>query len=115
MFVLRSLAQLAPDALRALEGGGSLYDIGPLIPVGLFALGWIGLAAATLRGGVLSGLAASLVIAGFFLIPLLSAILPAAWGQALGNAVLGLGWFWLGRDVFKGSPDMTRSPDQAAD
>ena len=51
VFVLRDLALRAPDALRTLEEakGLNLYDFGAIIPLGLFTLGWIALAASTFR------------------------------------------------------------------
>jgi len=55
VFVLRSLALHAPSALDTLEGVDalSLYDLGALIPVGLFAIGWLWFAAVTLRARLL--------------------------------------------------------------
>lgn len=40
-------------------------------------------------------MAASLVVAGFFLIPILQALLPGLLGAIVGNGVLGGGWAWL--------------------
>src|SRR4030095_11402985 len=42
IFVLRELALRAPDALAALEDakGINLYDLGAMIPISLYALGW---------------------------------------------------------------------------
>lgn len=123
VFVLRDLALRAPDGLRTLEAGKglSLYDLGALIAISVFALGWIALAAWTLRGKVVSRPAAWLVIAGLFLTPLLTAVLPKMWGGVLGNAVLGSGWLWLGLEVRK-QPDegvkpagMMASPDSSTE
>jgi hypothetical protein len=98
IFILRDLAQRAPDALRMLEEakGLHLYDLGALIPVASFTLGWIALAASTLRVCRPLRRAAVLVIAGFFAIPLISAALGPIWGSALGNLILGSGWVLLG-------------------
>ena len=40
-----------------------------------------------------------LVIAGFFAIPLLSALISPVWGGVIGNAVLGSGFMLLGREL----------------
>lgn len=103
VFLVRTLALRAPDALQALDAGHGLsgYDLGAMIAFGMFALGWIALAASTLRTGMLSRRAAGLVIAGLFATPLLGAALPGAWGAVAGNGILGLGWFWLGHDLHR--------------
>jgi hypothetical protein len=100
IFDVRDLAFRAPDTLRALEAGRGphLSDIGALIALGIFTLGWIALAVSTLRAGLLSRRAATLVIVGFFAIPLLGA--AGLWGAVAGNAILGSGWCWLGWEVF---------------
>jgi len=43
---------------------------------------------------------ASLVIAGLILTPLLAPVLTLRLSGALGNAVLGAGWIWLGWDMY---------------
>ncbi len=101
IFLVRDLALRAPAALRALDSGRgpSLYDLGAMIPLALFTLGWLALAGSTLRTGILSRHAAGLVIAGLFAIPMLSAALPRLWGAIAGNAILAAGWIWLGYDM----------------
>ena len=101
VFVLPVLATRAPGALKLLESAPSPspYDLGAMGAVTLFAIGWLAFAAWTLRSAVLSRPAAALVIAGLLLTPSLSAVLPGAWGGAVGNAILGAGWLWLGWDV----------------
>jgi hypothetical protein len=103
VFVLRELALRAPAALQTLEDEQqlTLYDLGALIPISIFATGWIALSVWTLQGRVLSRRAAAMVIAGFFLTPLLTAVLPGMWGGAVGSAVLGFGLMWLGYEVRK--------------
>lgn len=98
VFLVRDLALRQPAALKAMDSGKhpSLYDLGAMIPLGVFTLGWIALAASTIRNLKPYRRAASLVIAGFFVIPLLSAAISGLWGAILGNLVLGGGWFWLG-------------------
>jgi hypothetical protein len=98
IFIVRDLAIRATGTLRMLEEakGVHLYDLGAIIPVALFALGWIAFAASTFRVIPRLRPAAALVIAGFFATPLLSAAFGPAWGGALGNMVLGSGWILLG-------------------
>jgi len=98
IFVLRDLALRAPAALHTLEAPTTLtpYDLGALIPVSVFAVGWLAFAVVTLRAAVLPRAASALVIAGLFLTPMLSAALGRDWGGAIGSAVLGAGWMWLG-------------------
>lgn len=99
VFILRDLAQRAPDTLQLLEEGKglSLYDLAALIPASVFALGWITLAASVFRCCPTQRRPAALAIAAFFVIPFLSAAVGPVWGGALGNLVLGsaliaLGW-----------------------
>src|SRR5262249_50639994 len=98
VFIVRDLARRAPEGLTALEAGPhpSLYDLGALIAITTFSVGWLALAGSTLRTGIPSRPAGGLVIAGFFAIPLFGALLAAPWGAILGNIILGSGWFWLG-------------------
>lgn len=105
IFLMRDLGLRVPDALARLDAGPGLklYDLGSLIPFITFVLGWIALAASTIRTRALSRRAAGLVIAGFFSAPLLSAALPGFWGGVFGNAILGGGLAWLGVDLLKAS------------
>lgn len=100
VFFLRALALRAPQDLRPLDTGSGfgLYDVGAMIALGVFTVGWIGFAGWTIRAGVLSRRGAILLIAGFFVAPLAGALLHA-WGAVLGNAILGAGWYWLGYEV----------------
>jgi hypothetical protein len=101
VFVLRALALSDPGALQAMEDrpGLNLFDLGALVPVTIFALGWIAFALVTLRSGFFPRLAPCLVIAGFVLTPLLTPAL-GLWGAGLGTSVLGAGWVWLGVACF---------------
>ncbi|HEX3110197.1 MAG TPA: hypothetical protein VHU41_13975 [Thermoanaerobaculia bacterium] len=100
IFDIRDLAFTAPDTLRALNArrGPNLSDVGAMVSLGVFTIGWISLAASTLRSQVPSRRAAWFVIAGFFLIPTLQAAL-GLWGGVLGNAVLGTGFVLLGHSI----------------
>jgi hypothetical protein len=54
-----------------------------------------------LVANVFARLGPTLIIAGFFAIPLLTAVTSLKLGGALGNAVLGSGFILLGREIFK--------------
>ena len=103
VFFIHGLAVAAPDALQAMEDaeGMSIFDIEGLIVLLTFTLGWIAFAASMLVAKVFARPGPSLVIAGFFAIPLLTAMTSLKWGGALGNAVLGSGFILLGRELFK--------------
>jgi len=101
IFIIRDLAMRAPSALDILEKAPitSPYNLGALIPISLFTLGWIAFSIAVLRAKQLPRHAAALVIAGFFALPLLTAAIGPKWGGALGNAILGSGFVLLGRAI----------------
>jgi hypothetical protein len=101
IFIIRDLAMRAPSALEILEKAPitSPYNLGALIPISLFTLGWIAFSIVVLRAKQLPRHAAALVIAGFFALPLLTAAFGPKWGGALGNAILGSGFVLLGRAV----------------
>ncbi len=103
LFDLRDFARRAPDALDALNAahGPSLSDIGGLIVLGIFSIGWLALAGVTIWARIVSRMAASMVIAGFFLIPMLQPLLPGLLGAIVGNVVLGAGWMWLGAELWR--------------
>lgn len=100
IFLVRDLAFRFPATLKALDTGShpNRYDLGAMMPIGLFTLGWIALAASTFRTAAASRRGAILVIAGFFAIPMLMAALGIP-GAVLGNLILGSGWMLLGNDV----------------
>jgi hypothetical protein len=101
VFILRDLALRAPTTLQMLEStrGPSLYLFAAMIPLGMFTLGWIALAASTLRAEPSLRRGASLLIAGFIASPVLSALLGPLAGAILGSGIMGLGWLWLGLGV----------------
>lgn len=109
VFFVHSIAVAAPDALQAMEDaeGINLYDLEAMIVVSVFALGWIGFAVSMLVTKVFARLGPSLVIAGFFAVPLLTAATSVIVGGALGNAVLGAGFILLGRDLLKSPAGVT--------
>lgn len=103
LFDLRDFARRAPEALDALNAkhGLSLSDIGGLVVLGTFTIGWLALAGAAIWSRVVSRMAAGMVIAGFFLIPMLQPLLPGLLGAIVGNVVLGGGWMWLGVELWR--------------
>ena len=98
VFVLRALAQTAPQALDALDAA-TLLNIGFASAVGFFALGWLLLAISILLCKALSRWAAIAIIAGLLLMPALGASPLEANGLIIANVVLGLGIILLGRSV----------------
>ncbi len=103
VFFLHNMALIAPDALQAMEDaeGISIFDIEGLIVIIPFVLGWIAFAASMLVAKVFARLGPILVIAGFFAIPLITAMTSIILGGVLGNAVLGSGFILLGRELIK--------------
>ena len=101
VFFVRELALKNPDVLQAFEDaqGPSLFDIGALIAITAFTLGWLAFSISILLARVYSRLGPILVIAGFFATPILGAALPGVVGLIVGNAVLGGGWMVLGREL----------------
>ncbi len=103
VFFMHGMAVVAPDALQAMEDaeGTSMLDLEGLIVIVTFTLGWIAFAASMLVARVFARPGPVLVIAGFFAIPLLTAVTSLKLGGALGNAVLGSGFVLLGRELLK--------------
>jgi hypothetical protein len=99
VFIVHGIALHAPEALTALEatGGPTPFDLGVLIALLVFTLGWLAFAFSMVLTREYGRLAPTLVIAGFFALPLLGSVLPGAWGMVAGNVVLGAGWILLGR------------------
>lgn len=98
VFFIHSMALAAPDALQAMEDAPGLnaYDLESIIVVVTFTIGWIFFAISMLFARVYTRMVSVLIIAGFFAIPLLSALISPMWGGVLGNAVLGSGFILLG-------------------
>jgi len=115
LFDIRDFARRAPDTLNKLNAahGPSLSDVGGLIVLSIFSIGWLALAGVIIRTRVVSRMAASMVVAGFFLIPLLQPLLPGLLGAIVGNVILGCGWTWLGLGLWRERASMhqqLRSP-----
>ena len=102
IFFARDLAIRLPAALEALEAAEfSRWDIGALLAVSGFTLGWLALAASTLMTRRFPRWAAWAVIGGFFAIPLSQPIMPGPSGLILGSLILGAGFTGLGYDLLK--------------
>lgn len=101
VFFVRALALSQPGALVALEEGADmdLFDLGAMLAMTTFSLGWLMVGVSLLRSSRFARRGPLLLVGGFFLVPLLGAIVGGSWGMALGNVVLGLGWISLGRDL----------------
>lgn len=101
VFFLHELARVAPEGLNALEDveGPNLYDIETFLALGFFMFGWLLLGVSMLMARVFKPAGPALLIAGFFLVPILGASLPGLWGFAAGNVVVALGWILIGRDL----------------
>lgn len=104
--LVRDLAFAAPEVLEELEGGGQLgrYELGFVVAIATFALGWLAVAVVTLRAGVLPRRGPLTLIAGMLLIPLLGGLVPGVWGAVAGNLVAGSGWALLGLDLRRAVP-----------
>lgn len=102
VFFMHSMAMVAPDALQAIDDaeGIDIFELEGVIVLVTFTLGWIAFAISMLLARVFAPLGPALVIAGFFAIPLISAVTSVKLGGALGNAVLGSGFILLGRELF---------------
>lgn len=103
VFFVRPFALAAPDALNAMDGvdGLDAFDIEGIIVLAAFMLGWIALSIAMIVGRALSPLGPSLIIAGFFAIPILATAVDGVWGAVAGNVILSSGWIVLGRALQK--------------
>lgn len=109
VFVLHELAVRAPAGLNTLENakGVTLYTLGALIPLGMFAVGWILLAVSTFRVWRAQRPGAALLLIGVFLGPLLAAAIGPLWSGVIGSTVLAIGWAWLGVGVMRGRDAVT--------
>lgn len=97
VFIMRPLAQVAPEALDPLDNAG-LLNAGFGTALGLFMLGWILLAVAVLKAQVLPRWTAWTILAGLILVPVLGGALGLL-GMAAGNVVFAVGLVGLGRSV----------------
>jgi hypothetical protein len=103
IFIVHDLALHEPKALEALEdvAGATFSDIGAMIAVVTFAVGWIAFSVSILIFGAYVRLGPVLLLIGFFATPMLAAALPPMLGLGLGNAILASGWFFLGHELYR--------------
>lgn len=105
VFFVHHLALVDPAALEAMEsveGLDNLFDAESIATVSVFALGWILFSVSLLIAGTFGRLGPALVIAGFFAVPLFTALAQGSlWGAAAGNVVLSSGWILLGLALMK--------------
>ena len=102
IFIIHSLSLGSPSALVKLEGGDgmSLVDFGALTALALFSLGWILFSVSIHRAGVIRKFPLKLIVIGLLATPLLAPLLPGLFSVMVGNTILGLGWFLLGRSLY---------------
>lgn len=104
LFEVRDVAIRAPETLDRLDAAGvGLDDVGAMAALTVFVAGWIALAVSSRRSGLFPRHATTLVIAGLFATPFLSVALPPLIAGAIGNALLGAGFIWLGSGLARGS------------
>lgn len=103
IFVLPEIAKISPevmDELGSSDNTGS-YAIGAMIALTTFSFGWILFTISLLISNKLKRSGPALVIAGFFIIPLISGIFTPVWGGVIGSISLGLGFSLIGIELFK--------------
>lgn len=101
IFVLPELAMISPEAILSLDSsnGVSIYDVGTMLALLTFSIGWILFSISMLKNGTYSRLGPILVIAGFLIIPIFSSFLTPVWGGMIGTSVMGLAFCLLGREL----------------
>ena len=100
VFVLRAVAQSAPEALSVLDKS-SLMNTGFASAAGLFMIGWILMAVSTIMSKVFPRWIPITIIAGLVLIPALGATPLGLTGAIIGNTVFGLGITAMGWNLAK--------------
>ncbi len=100
VFVLRAVAQSSPEALGALDHS-TLMVIGFASAAGLFAIGWILMAASAIKSRVFARWVPITVIVGLVLIVALGATPLGQTGAIIGHAVFGLGIMAMGWNLAK--------------
>ncbi len=103
IFVMPDLASIDPEAVLDLNStdGFIKYHIGTMIAIITFSVGWILFSISMLLNKVLNRMGSILVIAGFLLLPILSAITTPVWGGIIGTAVLGIAYILIGLELFR--------------
>lgn len=85
IFVLPEIAKISAETMDKLGSSDNIgsYGIGAMIALVTFSIGWILFAVFLLIARKLKPLGPALVIAGFFIIPIISGILTPLWGESL--------------------------------
>jgi hypothetical protein len=99
VFVLRAVAQVAPETVAPLDKA-PLMNIGFASAASLFALGWILLSITAWKTKILPRRAAQATLLGLFLIPILQGTLGLV-GAIVANVVFGGGLIGLGWALIK--------------
>ncbi len=106
VFFLHELAIVAPEGLNTLvdRDGLNFYMVEFLTVLSTFMLGWILLGISMLLARVFHPIGPILLLAGFFSVPILAASMPDLWGFVVGNLIVALGYFMIGRDLLRSAP-----------
>lgn len=100
VFVLRAVAQIAPQTADSLDKS-RLLNTGFALAIGSFAIGWLFMSINAWKTKLLPRWAAMATFAGLFLISILQATLGIT-GAVIGNAIFGGGLMGLGWAVATG-------------
>ena len=104
IFILPDIAKISPEVMDKLDSSDSIgYDIGAMLALATFSIGWILFMISLLMTGKLKRLGPALVIAGFFMLPLISGIFTPVWGGVIGSISLGIGFSLIGIELIKAS------------
>lgn len=103
IFVLPEIAKINPEVVDKLGSSDNIgsYFIGAMIALATFTIGWILFMVSLLIARKLKRLGPALVIAGFFIIPLISGIITPVWGGIIGSISLGIGFSLIGIELIK--------------
>ena len=102
IFILPDIAKISPEVMDKLDSSDSIgYDIGAMLALATFSIGWILFMISLLMTGKLKRLGPALVIAGFFMLPLISGIFTPVWGGVIGSISLGIGFSLIGIELIK--------------
>jgi len=101
VFVLRAVAQIAPQTSQALDKS-SLLNTGFALAISFFAVGWLLLSINAWKTRMLPRWASITTLVGLFLISILQAAFGIV-GAIIGNAIFGVGLIGLGWALVSGS------------
>lgn len=98
IFFIRELAFNQPNSLLSIENqeGFSLLDISAICTLSLFVVGWI---VFLISHQIISKYSKIIIIAGFFLSPILASIMDAKIAALIGSLFIGVGFIKLYLDV----------------